>query len=137
MKATDEELGVDSVTTLTDSWYSQSEVSASDLELKTAMNTIESMLDSSQAMEVDPCPGVPTAETDPPSGTPMDYNCFDSRMPELLAEDGTPVSPVTPQEDHLLDVPAETGFSRAPGDGRPAVASSSGMSGRRITGRPE
>ena len=108
----------------------------SETELKTAVQALTDILDEVQPMDIDPNPESSTLGNNPESGIPQQYNIFDSRMPDLLDEEAPPASPVTAQENKMLDSPATSGFSRAPGDGRPPPASSSGQSGRKITGRP-
>ena len=135
MKAIDKELGFDECTKINEDWYQQTEVS--ETELKTAVEALTEILDEAQPMDVDPNPESSTLGNNPESGIPQEYNIFDSRMPDLLNEEMAPVSPVTSKEDKMLDSPATSGFSRAPGDGRPPPVSSPGQSGRKITGRPK
>ena len=135
MKAIDEDLGLKECTNINDSWYQQTEVS--ETELKTAVDALTEILDEVQPMDVDPNPESSTLDTNPGSGVPTEYNIFDSRMPELLNEEGTPNSPVTSQEDEMLDTPAAGGFSRAPGDSRLPPVTSPGQTGRKIMRRPK
>ena len=109
----------------------------SETELKTAVEALTEILDKAQPMDIDPNPESSTLGNNPELGIPQQYNIFDSRMPDLLNEEAAPVSPVTTQENKMLDSPAMSGFSQAPGDGRPPPVSSPGQSGRKITGRPE
>ena len=117
MKAIDKELGIDECTKINDDWYKQMEVS--ETELKTAVDALTEILDEVQPMDIDPNPESSTLGHNPESGIPQEYNIFDSRMLELLNEEDVPDSPVTNREDKMLDSPATSGFSRAPGDGRP------------------
>ena len=134
MKALDQELGLEECTKINDDWYQQTEVS--ETELKTAVEALTEILDKVQPMDVDPNPESSTLGNNPESGIPQQYNIFDSRMPGLMNEETAPVSPVTAQENKMLDSPAASGFSWAPGDGRPPPASPSGQSGiRGIRGR--
>ena len=91
----DEELGIQDVTNINESWYPPTEA-----ELALA---IESIWDKSQPMDVDPAPA---EDSMPPDDEP-----------ELLEMAAGSDSPVTAREDRVLDMPAR--FSRAPGDGRP------------------
>ena len=109
----DEELGIQDVTNINEGWYPPPES-----ELASAVN---SLLDLQQPMEVDEA-----LEEQP-------YQMFDEEAPDVLGLDPGPGSPVTATEDRVLDMPS--GFSRAPGDGRPITRSGAGSSGRRITGR--
>ena len=109
----DEELGIQDVTNINESWYPPMEA-----ELASA---IESIRDKSQPMDVDP---TPAEDSMPPDDEP-----------ELLGMAAGSNSPVTAREDRVLDMPA--GFSRGPGDGRPTLESSTRATGQRITGRIE
>ena len=109
MKAIDKELGIEECTRINDSWYQQVEVS--DRELKTAVHELQNILDGVQLMEVDQTPEFLILENNPESDIPSSYNIFDSRMPELLNEEGAPDSPVTSREDKMLDTLVEGGFS--------------------------
>ena len=60
------------------------------------------------------------------------YQMFDEEAPDVLGPDPGPGSPVSATEDIILNNPS--GFSRAPGDGRPITRSAAGSSGHRITG---
>ena len=106
----DEELGIQDVTNITEDWYARSES-----ELASAVNSI-----LQQTMEVDEAP-----EEQP-------YRMSDKEAPDVLGPDQGSGSPVTATEDRVLDMPS--GFSRAPGDGRPITGYGAGSSGRRITG---
>ena len=112
----DEELGIQDVTNINESWYPPTEA-----ELVSA---IESIRDKSQPMDVDPAP----AEDSMPPDDELE-------LLELLGMAAGSNSPVTAREDRVLDMPA--GFSRAPADGRPTPESSTGATGQRITGRIE
>ena len=109
----DEELGIQDVTNINNSWYPPTEA-----ELVSAIKSIQ---EKSQPMDIDPA----LAEDWMP---PNDE-------PELLGMAAGLGSPVTAREDRVLDTPA--GFSRAPGDGRLTPESSTGATGHRITGRIE
>ena len=109
----DEELGIQDITNINEDWYPPPES-----ELAAA---VKDLLDSQQPMEVDEAP-----EERP-------YQMFDEEAPDVLGPDPGPGSPVSATEDIILDNPS--GFSRAPGDGRPITGSGAGSSGRRITGR--
>ena len=111
----DEELGIQDVTTIDEAWYPPTEVEVA--------SAVESILDKSQPMDVDPAPAEHS------------YELFQDDAPELLGTVRGSDSPVTAREDRVLDMPA--GFSRAPGDGRPTTESSAGATGRKITGRTE
>ena len=111
----DEELGIQDVTTIDESWYPPTEVEVA--------SAVESILDKSQPMDVDPAPAEHS------------YEMFQDDAPELLGMAKGSDSPVTAREDRVLDMPA--GFSRAPGDGRPTTGSSAGATGHKITGRTE
>ena len=102
-----EELGIQDVTNINESWYAPSES-----ELASAVN---SLLDLQQPMEVDEA-----WEQQP-------YQMFDQEAPDVLGPDPGPGSPVTATKDRVLDTPA--GFSRAPGDGRQTTGSEAGSSG--------
>ena len=78
-------------------------------------------MDKPQPMDVDPA----LAE----------HSILQDNEPELLELAKGSDSPMTAREDRVLDMPA--GFSRAPGDGRPTPESSTGATGRRITGHTE
>ena len=82
-------------------------------------SAIESIMDKSQPMDVDPAPA--------------EHSMLQDDEPELLGSAKGSDSPVTAREDRLLDTPA--GFSRALGDSRLTPESSTGATGRRITGR--
>ena len=109
----DEELGIQDVTDINESWYPPTE--------KELVSAIKSIRDKSQPMDVDPA----LAEDSMP---PDDG-------PELLGMAAGSDSPVTAREERVLDMLA--GFSRAPGDGRPTPESSTGATGHKITGRIE
>ena len=106
----DEELGIQDVTNINESWYPPTEA-----ELVSA---IESIRDKSQPMNVDPA----LAE----DSMPPNYK------PELLGMAAGSDSSVTAREDRVLDTLA--GFSRAPGDGRLTPKSSTRATGRRNYG---
>ena len=86
-------------------------------------SAVESILDKSQAMDVDPA----LAE--------HSYEMFQDVALELLGTAKGSDSPVTVREDRVLDTPAR--FSRAPGDGRPTTGSLAGATGRKIAGCTE
>ena len=109
----DEELGIQDVTNINESWYPPMEA-----ELASA---IKSIRDKSQPMDVDPAL---LEDSMPPNDEP-----------ELLGMAAGSDSPVTDREDRVLDTPAR--FSRAPGDGRLTSESSTGAAGHKITGRIE
>ena len=111
----DEELGIQDVTTIDESWYPPMEA-----EMASA---VESILDKSQPMDVDPA----LAE--------HSYEMFQDDESELLGMAKGSDSPVTTREDRVLDMPA--GFSRAPGDGRLTTGSLARATGRKITGHTE
>ena len=111
----DEELGIQDVTTIDESWYPPTEV-----ELALA---VDSIMDKSQPMDMDPAPAEHL------------YEMLQDDAPELLGTAKGLDSPVTVREDRALDMPA--GFSRAPGDGRPTTRSLAGATGCKITGRKE
>ena len=111
----DEELGIQDITTINESWYPPM-----DAEVALA---VESILDKSQPMDLDPAPAEHL------------YEMFQDDAPELLGMAKGSDSPVTTREDRVLDMPA--GFSRAPGDGRPTTESSAGATGCKIMGRTE
>ena len=106
----DEELGIQDVTNINEDWYAQSES-----ELASAIDSI-----LQQPMEVDEAP-----EERP-------YWMSDEEAPDVLGPDPGSGSPVTATEDRVLDTPS--GFSGAPGDGRPITGSAASSSGRRIMG---
>ena len=110
-----EELGIQDVTTIDESWYPP-------MEAEVAL-AVESILDKSQPMDVDPA----RAE--------HSYEMFQDDAPELLGTAKGSDSPMTVREDRVLNMPA--GFSRAPGDGRLTTGSSAGPTGHKITGRTE
>ena len=111
----DQELGIQDVTTIDESWYPQLEVEVA--------SAVQSILDKPQPMDVDPAP------------TELSYELFKDDEPELLGTAKGSDSPVTTGEDRVLDTPAR--FSRAPGDGRPTTESSAGATSHKITGRTE
>ena len=102
----DEELGVQDVTDINEDWYplAESELASS----------VQNLLDS-QPMEVDDPPGE------------QEYQMFDAEASTVLGPDPGPGSPVSATKDSVLDTPS--GFSRAPGDGRPTTGSAAGSSG--------
>ena len=109
------ELGIQDVTTIDEASYppTESEVASA----------VESILDKSQPMDVDPAPAEHS------------YELFQDDAPELLGMVRGSDSPVTAREDRVLDMPA--GFSRAPADARPTTESLAGATSRKITGRTE
>ena len=111
----DEELGMQDVTTIDESWYPPMEAEVA--------SAVESILDKSQPMDVDPAPAEHL------------YEMFQDDAPELLGMAKGSDSPVTAREDRVLNTPAR--FSRAPGDGRPITESSAGATGCKITGCTE
>ena len=110
-----EELGIQDITTIDEAWYppTESEVASA----------IESILDKSQLMDVDPTPAEHS------------YGLFQDDALELLGMVRGSDSPMTAREDRVLDTPVR--FSRAPGDSRLSTESSAGATGRKITGRTE
>ena len=82
-------------------------------------SAVESILDKSQPMDVDPA----LAE--------HSYEMFQDDALGLLGMAKGLDSPMTAREDRVLDMPAR--FSRAPGDGRPTTESSAGATGHKIT----
>ena len=111
----DEELSIQDVTTIDEAWYPPTEAEVA--------SAVESILDKSQPMDVDPAPAEHS------------YELFQDDAPELLGTVKGSDSPMTAREDRVLDTPA--GFSRAPGDGRPTTESLAGATGRKITERTE
>ena len=111
----DEELGIQDVTTINESWYPPTEAEK--------VSAVESILDKPQPMDVGPAPAEHS------------YEMFQDDASELLGMAKELDSPVTAREDRVLNMPA--GFSRAPGDGRPTTESSAGATGRKIMGRTE
>ena len=109
----DEELGIQDVTNINESWYPQTE--------KELASAIESIRDKSQPMDIDPAP---VEDSMPP----------DDKL-ELLGMAAGLDSTVTAREDRVLDTPA--GFSRAPGDGRATPESLTRATGRKIRGHRE
>ena len=86
-------------------------------------SAVESILDKSQPMDVDPAPAEHL------------YEMFQDDAPELLGTAKGLDSPMPVREDRVLDMPAR--FSRAPGDSRQTTWSSAGATGHKITGRTE
>ena len=111
----DEELGIQDVTTIDESWYPPMEAEVA--------SAVESILDKSQPMDVDPT----LAE--------HSYKMFQDDAPELLGRAKGSDSPVTTREDRVLDMPA--GFSRAPGDGRLTTESLARATSHKITGHTD
>ena len=111
----DEELGIQDVTTIDESWYPPTEA-----EVALA---VESILDKSQPMDMDPAPAEHS------------YEMFQDDALELLGTAKGSDSPVTVREDRVLDMPAR--FSRALGDGRLTIRSSAGATSHKITGHTE
>ena len=107
----DEELGIQDITTINESWYPPMEAEVA--------SAVESILDKSQPMDVDPAP------------TEHSYEMFRDDARGLLGTAKGSNSPMTTREDRVLDTPAR--FSRAPGDGRPTTMSLAGATGRKIT----
>ena len=110
-----EELGIQDITTIDEAWYPPTEVEVA--------SAVESILDKSQPMDMDPAPAEHL------------YELFQDDAPELLRTVRGSDSPVTAREDRVLDMPA--GFSRVPGDGRLTTESSARATGHKITGRTE
>ena len=100
----DEELGIQDVTIINESWYPPTEA-----ELALAVQSIL----KPQPMDVDLAPAEHLCEA------------FQDDVPELLGMAEGSGSPVTATEDRVLDMP--TGFSRAQGDGRLTTESSAGL----------
>ena len=100
----DEELGAHEVTTINEDWYAE------------ATAAVQNIPDLAQPMELDQ--------------EEQSYQMFDTS--DVLGPDQGLGSPITTRDDSLLDVPS--GFSRAPGDGRPPTGSPAGSSGCKITG---
>ena len=90
----DEELGIQDLTNIDESWYPPTET-----ELASA---VKSIMDKSQPMDVDPAPA--------------EHSMLQDEEPELLGSAKGSDSPITTREDRVPDTPAR--FSRAPGDGR-------------------
>ena len=111
----DEELGIQDVTTIDESWYPLMEAEVA--------SAVDSILDKSQPIDVDPAPAEHS------------YEMFQDDALELLETAKGSDSPMTIREDRVLDTPA--GFSRAPGDGRPMTGSLARATGHKITGRTE
>ena len=111
----DEELGIQDVTTINESWYPPMEAEV--------VSAVESILDKSQPMDVDPAPAEHS------------YEMFRDDAPGLLGTAKGSDSPMTAREDRVLDPPAR--FSRDPGDGKPTTMSSARATSRKITGRTE
>ena len=111
----DEELGIQDVATINEAWYPPTEVEVA--------SAVESILDKSQPMDVNPAP------------VEHSYEMFPDDALGLLGMAKGSDSPVTTREDRVLDTPA--GFSRAPGDSRPTTESSAGATGCKIMGCTE
>ena len=109
----DEELGIEDVTTIGDDWFAPTESEVA--------SAVKNLLDLTQPMEVDQTP-----EERP-------YQMFDMEEAEALGPYQEPSSPITTEENRVLDTPG--GFSRAPADGRPPTGSPAGSSCQQITGR--
>ena len=114
-QTSDEELGIQDITTIDEAWYPPTEAEVA--------SAVDSILDKSQPMDVDPAAAEPS------------YELFQEDAPELLGMVRGSDSPVTAREDGVLNMPA--GFSRAPGNGRPTTESSAGATGHKITGWTE
>ena len=82
----DEELGIQDVTTINESWYPTME--------EEVASAVESILDKSQPMEVDPAPAEHL------------YEMFQDDALELLGMAKGLDSPVTAREDRVLNMPA-------------------------------
>ena len=89
----DEELGIQDVTTIDESWYPPTEVEVA--------SAVHSILDKSQPMDVDP------------ALTEHSYKLFQDDAPELLGRAKGSDSPVTAREDTVLDL-----YCRHPEEGR-------------------
>ena len=111
----DEELGIQDITTIDESGYPPTEA-----ELASA---VDSIMDKSQPMDVDPAPAEHS------------YEMFQDDAPELLGTAKGSDSLVTVREDRVLDMPAR--FSGAPGDGRLTTGSLAGATGHKIMGCTE
>ena len=111
----DEELGIQDITTIDEAWYPPTEAEVA--------SAVESILDKSQPMDVDPTPAGHL------------YELFQEDAPKLLGTMKGSDSPMTTREDRVLDMPA--GFSRAPGDGRPTTESLAKATSHKITGCTE
>ena len=111
----DEELGIQDVTTIDESWYPPMEAEVA--------SAVECILDKSQPMDMDPALGEHS------------YEMFQDDALELLGMAKGSDSPMTAREDRVLDMPAS--FSRAPGDSRLTTKSFAGATGRKITGHTE
>ena len=105
----DEELGIQDVTNINESWYPQQ---------KQSWHGPSKASGKSQPMDVDPAP---VEDSMPP----------DDEL-ELLGMAAGLDSPVTAREDRVLDMPAR--FSRALGDGRLTPKSLTGATGHKIMG---
>ena len=108
-----EELSADDVTTIGNDWFAPAES-----EVATA---VQNLLNLGTPMDVDQAP------------EECSYQFFNAEEADALGPYQPPGSPITAEENRVLDTPG--GFSRAPGDGRPPSGSPAGSSGRRITGR--
>ena len=106
----DEELGIENVTTIGDDWFAPTESEVA--------STVKNLLDLTQPQLMDVDQG--------PEERP--YQIFDTEESDVLGPFQQPGSPVTAEENRVLDTPG--GFSRAPGDGRPPTGSPAGPSGR-------
>ena len=109
----DEELGAEDVTTIGNDWFAPAES-----EVATA---VQHLLNLATPMDVDPAP------------EERSYQFFNAEEADALGPYQPPGSPVTAEENRVLNTPG--GFSRAPGDGRPPSGSPARSSSRRITGR--
>ena len=111
----DEELGIQDITTINESWYPPTEAEVA--------SAVQSILDKSQPMDVDPVL------------TEHSYELFQDDALELLGMAKGSNSLMTAREDGVLNMAA--GFSRAPGDGRLTTESSARATSRRIMGHTE
>ena len=111
----DEELGIQDITTIDEAWYPPTEAEVA--------SAVESILDKSQPMDVDPAPAEHS------------YELFQDDALGLLGTAKGSDSPMTAREDRVLDTPAR--FSRAPGDSRLTTESSARATSRKITGCTE
>ena len=109
----DKELGTENVTTIGDEWFAPPE-----LEVATA---VQNLLNLATPMDVDQ------------ALEEHSYQVFNTEEADVLGPYQPPGSPITAEENRVLDTPGR--FSRAPRDGRPPTGSPAGPSGWRIMGR--